>query len=301
MTGATEPRAQFRCSLGVVIPAGPGDDVVDTVRSVLRYTDQPRRIIVVDDTPDRQVESQLMTLSPDIVTVSAPTWAPGSMGGLWVKIALGMRTLLACSDPDVVLKLDADALITGPGLVEAARTALGTASRIGILGAVRFSPDGNRRDWVSPGAEVRAALGLRGLRHPRARTRLREIHALAARAGYVDGEHAQGGAYVMSPDLLRSLERRGWLDLPELAAVGLGEDFIFGMMGRAAGYTLADFSAPGQPMAVTWRGLCASPDTLVEQGRLVVHSVRYAGSMSETEVRAAFARHRDPAICWHGE
>ena len=45
---AAEPRRPVR--IAVIIPAGPGDDLLDTVASVLRYTDPSRVILVVDDT-----------------------------------------------------------------------------------------------------------------------------------------------------------------------------------------------------------------------------------------------------------
>jgi hypothetical protein len=74
---------------------------------------------------------------------------------------------------------------------------------------------------------------------------------------------------------LAEMNRRGWLDLPELGDSYAGEDHLFGLLTVAAGYRTADFGGPGDPLATRWRGLPAAPADLLAAGKLVTHSVRF--------------------------
>ena len=100
--------------IAVVIPAGPRDDIADTLDSVLRYTDPSRVVVIVADTP---VHPEPV---PDVRVMQAGQARPGTQGGLWVKTAPAYRWILRNYQPGLVLRLDADALILGPGLEAAA-------------------------------------------------------------------------------------------------------------------------------------------------------------------------------------
>lgn len=277
----------------VVVPAGPNDDVVDTVSSVLHYTAAPRHVVVVDDTGDQgQARAVLEALSPDVTVIPAPAGAPGGLGGLWVKIAAGYQHVLATRPFDVVLRLDADALMIGPGLGALAKAVFDADPRVGMLGAYRTGPDGGERDW-SPAARLLAReCSWRGLDRPSMRRTLRRLRDQATARGYLSGEHALGGAYLHSRAAVVAMSEKGWLELPVLARSHLGEDHIFALLTRAAGFTIKDFGGPGQPLALTWRGLPAAPGQLLSEGKLVTHSVRSWRGMPEAVVRATFAAAR---------
>ena len=134
--------------------------------------------------------------------------------------------------------------------------------------------------------------GLPGYLHPRRRSSLRSYLALARKAGYTDGEHALGGAYIHSFEAANSLYRRGWLNQPWLATSRVGEDNIMALLTRAAGYRIADFGGPADPLALQWRGLPAHPADLLAQRKLVTHSVRSWNGLTEREIRAIFAEAR---------
>lgn len=279
-----------RGSLAVVVPAGPGDDVEDTLRSVLHYAGAPRSVIVVDDTGGGC--AGLEALSPDVHVIPAPAGAVGAQGGLWVKLAAGYRHALAVASFDVLLRLDADALVIGPGLEDLARARFAAEPGLGMLGSYRHDMTGAVRDWSPAARALGAACGLRGLRRPALRRMLRRLRDEALANGYLAGEHPLGGAYLHSAAAVRAIAARGWLDLPGLAASDLGEDHLFALLTVAAGFTIADFGGPRDPMALRWRGLPASPADLLARNKLVTHSVRYWDDLDERSIRAAFAARR---------
>lgn len=279
--------------VGVIIPAGPRDDVMDTLESVAHYSDRSRKILVVDDTGALHLKmEEIRKISPDIAVIPAPERAKGSQGGLWVKLTAGYRWMLERYEPRIVLRLDADALVIGYGLEEKAEQEFAKNPAIGILGACRISPDGGRRDPTMPARWLRRETGIPGLVHPKCRTALRHFRQLAHQNGYVDGESALGGAYIHPYNVVLDLYDRGWLDQPYLAASRLGEDHIMSMLIVAAGYELGEFSGPGDPGALKLLGLPSHPHELLAAGKLVTHSVRYWKDLKEQEIRSIFASAR---------
>ena len=274
-----------QCRMTVVVPAGPRDDAADTLRSVLCYTD-PELLVVIDDTQGRGIGLE----DPRVVVLTPPDSPSGPFGGLWVKQAAAFRYAVEHIGFDLLLRLDTDALILGPGIAEAAADRFARDPVVGALGAYRVGPDGGSRDWTPARKMVRAELGLRGMRHPAVRRRVRAL--VAAAPEYVPGEHALGAALLFRGDMVREWYRRGMLDYPELGDSLLGDDHLFGLLTVAAGYRTGDFSGPQDPLAVRWQGLPAAPTELLAAGKLITHSVRSWENMQEAEIREFFAARR---------
>jgi hypothetical protein len=285
-----------RKRIGVVLPVGPKDAeaALDTLASALYYLDESRIIVVVDDS-GRHAEfaARVRELSPEIVVLPAPPRAPGGFGGLWVKIASGYQWLLEHYHPDVVLRLDADALIIGAGLEDCATREFAENPEVGLLGSYRTDPNGRVRDWSWAARRLNIETGIRGLRHPRRWRRLRLFTTLAGQHGYVDGEHVLGGGYIHSFEAAYAIYLKGWFRQPCFGTSKLGEDHLMGLLAVAAGYRIADFARPEDPMAVKWRGLPSHPDELLANKKLVTHSVRSWGSLDEAQIRAIFRAARD--------
>lgn len=276
----------------MIIPAGPRDDVLDTLESVLSYTDRSRVILVIDDTTSLGTSyHRIRDLSTDVEIIKAPN-SPGTQGGLWVKVAAGYRWVLNRCDPRIILRLDADALMLGSGIETAAEEFFSLMPKIGILGSYRLMSDGAVRDFSPAARQLRSETGVRGLLHPRRWSMLRHYVRLAERHGYVYGEHALGGAYIHSYSAATQIYENGWFGLSRLASSKLGEDHIMGLLTTAAGYKIADFGGPGHPMALKWRGLPASPDDLLSDGKLITHSVRSWNDLGERQIREIFVRAR---------
>ena len=272
----------------VVVPAGPNDDVADTLRSVLHYAD-PELIVVIDDTQGRGIGLK----HPKLVEIPPDASTHRDLGGLWVNLSKAFRYAVEHSEFDLLLRLDADALLLGSGVAEAAGDRFERFPETGALGAYRISPDGGLRDWTSARRALLIELWLRGIRYPSMRRKLRKL--MAASPEYIRGEHALGGAVLFRGDAVREMYRRGLLDAPEFAHSILGEDYIFGLVTVAAGYHTGDFSGPEDPLALRWKGLPAAPQELLAKGKLVTHSVRFWGDMPEAEIREYFAAARADA------
>ena len=284
---------RMRISMAVVIPAGPQDDILDTLSSVVHYTEKSRIVVVINDnSPFLKDVASIKQLSTDIVLLDAPTGAPGTLGGLWVKLACGYRWILERYEPQVILRLDADALVIGSGLESRASQTFAGCSKIGLLGSYRIGPDGGGRDYSWAAQRLRAETGIRGLRHPRIRAYLRSHLSLARTYDYVDGESALGGAYLHSFGAANRIYLNGWFDQPWLASSKLGEDHIMALLTYAAGYRIADFGGPEDPLALKWKGLPAHPEELLAKRKLVTHSVRSWGNLSEEEIRRIFKEAR---------
>lgn len=281
--------------LAVVIPGGPADDVRDTLDSVLHYTSPPRLVVVVDDTGGH-LQGPLEERSGDVRVIQAPPGAPGALGGLFAKLSAGFRHALDTFPFDVLLRLDADALVIGPGLAEAAKERFGADPGLGMLGSCRVRSDGCARSFEEAARVLGRECGWRGLDRPSMRAALRALRRAALEHGYVAGEHALGGAYLLSADAVGAIAQQGWLDLWPLRASRLGEDHLFAMATVAAGFRLGDFGGPGDPLALRWKGLPAEPAVLLEEGKLVTHSVRSFEALSEPEIRAAFAAARSAEL-----
>jgi hypothetical protein len=277
--------------LAVVVPAGPADDVGDTISSVLHFTTRPRLIVVVDDT-GRDVRVDLEALSPDVHVIRASTRAPGGFGGLWVKVAAGYQHALTNFEFEVLLRLDADALVIGPGIAETAAERFAEDSRVGMLGSYRVEADGHARSWADAAGALSHECGLRGMDRPHMRRILRALRAAATAHGYLPGEHALGGAYLLSALAVRTIAEHGWLELLPLRQSRLGEDHLFALITVAAGFHIADFGGPADPLALKWRGLPAAPQELLTRRKLITHSVRSWESLDEREIRAIFAEAR---------
>jgi len=276
--------------IAVIIPAGPRDDVLDTVASVVHYSQPSRIILVIDDTPglvdgiDAKDREERHT-----VIIPAPPRAPGTRGGLWVKLAAGYRWVLERYEPQVILRLDADALLIGHGLEDRAEEAFANTPRVGLLGSYRVGPDGGARDATWARRRLRVETGLRGLRRPKCRSSLRHFVSLARRHGYVDGESALGGAYLHSGEAAARIYEHGWFSQPWLAPSKLGEDHLMALLTMAAGYKIGDFGGPLDPLALKWQGLPAHPADLLAAGKLVTHSVRSWKDLGEPQIRGIFA------------
>jgi hypothetical protein len=279
--------------LVVVMPVAPRDDVADTVESVLAYTGPSTALVVVDDTKGQAADMHAVEqMATNITVLPAVAGPPGVCGSLWRKVAAAYRFALDQFSFDMLLRLDADALLLGPGLEEQARQRFATDAGIGMLGSYRMGPDGGSRDFAPTARALAAEVGWPGLRHPRLRSTLRMLLSDADKHSYVRGEHALGAAYLHSGAAVREIDRRGWLDLPAIGASQLCDDHLMGLITRAAGFRIADFGGPGDPLALRWKGLPAAPEQLVAGGALVTHSVRSFENLAEPDIRAFFATTR---------
>lgn len=279
--------------IAVIIPAASRDDIFDTLESVVLYTDPARLIFVIDDTSKPSINhARIRALSSDIVVMRPPSARSGARGGLWVKEAAAYRWILERFHPGILLRLDADALILRAGIESAAEEVFASQPHVGLLGSYRIASDGGVRDFSPAVHLLRLETGWRGLLHPKLRAGLQRQIRLAREHGYVDGENVLGAACIHSYQAANAIYERGWFNLPWIEPSGLGDDHIMSLLTVAAGYRLADFGGPMDPLALKWRGLPEHPAELLMKGKLVTHSVRSWNDLTEHEIRGIFAQAR---------
>jgi hypothetical protein len=266
----------------VVMPCGPGDDWQDTLNSIRRYTTDARIYLIDDGAGVADV---------DATVIRAERGVTGSRGGLWTNLARAY--LVALSDGfDVLVRIDADAVMLGHGLADVAASRFALDPQLGLLGSYRIGPDGTLRDFAPARRAIERQAGWRGGRRAGRHALLRELLRSAYANGYVLGEHPLGGAYIHRYETVAEIATRGWLATDVFRDSSISEDHLMGLMTVAAGFRIGDFGGPDDPMALRWIGLPASPAELLATGKLVTHSVRQYGDTVEAEIRRQFAAHR---------
>ena len=100
----------------------------------------------------------------------------------------------------------------------------------------------------------------------------------------------------MSGAMLISLYNAGLLPNYTFQSVNLGEDHLFSLFAKAAGFTLATLSEGNLPFGCAWKGLPTSPQQLIEDDKKIIHSVRYWEGMTESDIRAFFKEQRQPVL-----
>jgi hypothetical protein len=250
-------------------------------------------VIVVDDSRRRGPDMRaLRGLSDEVTVLTAPAARAGTRGGLWAKVAYGIRHVLRHYDFETLLRMDADALMIGEGADRKAIERFHAEPDVGLLGSFRIGWDGEARDPRPAARILNGALGMRGLSDPEGRRLLRELVDRASRSGFTAGDHTLGAAMFLSRAAVRAIEANGWFASSELTRTSLADDHLLSLLVPAAGFRVADFGRPGDPLALRWRGLPAAPDNLVGTEVSIVHSVRSYRDLDEAAIRGTFARHR---------
>src|SRR4051794_5609399 len=260
----------------VLVPVGPGEReaLYDTLESVGEH--EPAALVVVladgagDVTPD-----ELERRSPGAILLRPPK-PSGGPPRLSPPLGWAYRWILATLRPEVVVKLDTDALLTAPGLIEHAAATFAARPSLGMLGDTARRPDGTPGD-TSYGAWV--------LAHERRWSPTVRRALDAARAREWAGEEVHGGVYVLARRGLAAMERSGHLRRNPPWWSLIGEDLWFSLGVVAAGYRIARTD-----VIVTAQGcLPCDSQQVLDDGLMAIHSVRHGRrGESEAELRAFF-------------
>lgn len=299
-------------AVAVLMAVGPGDQEVrradDVINSVLHHEPSVEVVLLVDDAPgERSLMAELGSGRP-IAVIENPRGGRGE--GLWGGLAAGMLAgygwLHREVGPEVVLKLDTDALVIAPFADRLAEIL--SDPTVGMAGTFSMHCDGRprpldrwdfrvrrRRFVVRPFRDANLATGRLRLRHSLwgDSATLRRRIAAARRHGYQYGEHCLGGAYAVPGRFLDRMGERGWYDdWSAWISFDIGEDVCIGVYVHAVGLRLADANGPGQPFGVEYQTLPGPPSELLEAGYSVVHSVKDQAGLEESAIRAFFAARR---------
>ena len=280
----TEPPPPARALF--FVPVGPGEwePLSDTLESIRAYNPDAAIVVAADGASDLQRE-QFAERFPG-VTLLRPPRPSGGPPRLSPPIAWGYRWVLRHHDFEVLCKIDTDALVTGPGLIDRALEAIADPS-VGMLGSSAMRADGTPGD-TSYSAWVIA--------HERRWSRpVRQVTKAAEENGW-HGEEAHGGVYFLARRAIEAMDASGHLDADPPWWSLIGEDLWFSLGVRAAGLRIASFGGPGEPTASAQGFLPIDKQRVLDDGILAIHSVRrgIAGE-DEQELRAFFRAARQQA------
>jgi hypothetical protein len=283
----------------MVVGPGEGSLAGDTLDSVAAF--EPDAVVwVLDDcTKDGTYETMEEWAAAHPGTRVLRNHEPRGYRG----IAASFFSLLAAAyealSPELVVKIDPDACLIGPGFVNHVRNRLADLGP-GIVGAYRLGASGARRRFDHLRRNMLLDLVPVGLHKDRRSLRFgRPFWApylpQARRHGYEMGEHVLGALSAMDGDTLRALYDAGFLSaLPErYRALTVEEDVLLGLGAKAVGHQLIDLNTdPDQPVAwIQFRPpVPLSADQLLEKGVSAVHPVK--STPDGEAMRAVFRRCR---------
>lgn len=277
----------------VVMPVGPGTDAAhlqDTLDSITHWM-PGARVVAVNDTGDQAVQTAVA--APGLTWLTSGKEGSGtSSGTLHLVCCQGYRYVAEHLDVDVMVKMDTDAVVTGPAPDRDAVARFTRDPGVGMLGSFRTTCTGSTRSFESAATAITRETSRWEVRHKPAAHLVRRLVARARRHGYEMGEHVLGGTSFVSRACLDDLHSAGLLSEPLLGRAQVVEDHMLALCVRSLGYELGDFAVGDDPLALAWRGLPYPPEEVLAAGKKVAHSVSDWGEQREDDVRSAFRGHR---------
>ncbi|MEO6350447.1 MAG: glycosyltransferase [Candidatus Limnocylindrales bacterium] len=285
----------------VIVPVGPGniENSLDTIDSVLHYIDPGDEVVVVDDFTHDGTYEKLAELKHDQLTLIRNDRSNGYRG-LHVTVTNALRHLAARGPFAIILRLDWDALVTGPHVFDEVARFLDANRHVGICGRHLMNYDGSSKSYR---VHTEDALNRIGYPPPDDRDTggIGWIARRAQLSGWGLGENVFGGAFFLRFECVEAMLADGFLDRIDDPRFWLIEDVFFTMCALATGFDRAHFAAPIAPYAFAYRDLPAPPAEIIERGIKVVHSVdhgRWASAEANggLTAREIFKRHRQGEV-----
>jgi hypothetical protein len=264
----------------ILIPAAPRDDVADTLDSVFHF-EPAAEVVLIKDYDDNS------KLDPRVTVLPPLPWKRDGLGGLLQKKMWAFEYILQNSTAEVILSLDADALLIKGGVFPKVAEVF-KDENVGIAGCSRQTPSGHTRDFSPVAKSIRSRGGLRSINHNSGRRFIEKLLLQARSTEYEIGEHALGGASFFSRKIVNDWSKLGWLKDHGISKIPIPEDGAFGLMAYAAGYRIEDIGGPGGLLNIAWNGLPASPKEVHESTAYVTHSVRSFEDLNEIQIRNFF-------------
>lgn len=292
---------QRQFELVIVIPVGPTckiEYILDTIESIYFYVHCDFKIILSDDSQNTNVRVKVKEQYPDAVIISYDT-NQGKTLGLYMTLCKAYRYALEHFDFKVLLRLDTDALIIGHDPEAPILEFFEKNPSVGLAGRYVkrvYSPDDFGNVWHNGGREHMVAIAKMFtryyLRHPFINWKIRKLMFSAINQGYELGELIFGGSYAFSRLAIEKLDQKGLLPWHKVRGADMEEDHFFTLLVASTGLELGDLASGDQPFACTWRGLPASPETLYEANKKIIHSTRFWKNLNEDQIRDYFRSKR---------
>lgn len=293
---------QQQYALIVVMPVGPNtklEFISDTIDSIYFYCNYNLKIILSDDS-QQGLGTLVQAKYPDIDL--CVTNKPGGLaGGLYITLALAYKYAIEKYKFKTLLKIDSDALVIGADPQKAAEKMFKDHPNIGIAGLHKTRTEAysfnTQLDNEWPRNHImRATCTWRFIKRPIGNFVLRKYFFKALVNGYELGENVFGGSYFMNELLLQKLNQAKLLPVYPLKNSRLEEDHIFGMLAKVVNMDMGDLASDGLPFGCACKTLPASPETLYQNGKKIIHSTRAWENMREQEIRQYFKNIRNSGL-----
>ncbi len=288
--------------LVAVMPIGPNDNplfVADTIESIYFYCRCKLKIILIDDS-GKKIGASLKDQYPEVdVKVNEKTYGLGA--GLYISLSLAFKYAIDLYDFKTLLRIDTDALVIGDNPQKDAEQLFEQHPNIGIAGLYKSGNEiidfnnnvfDNRwpRNYMY---DITSTWKM--FKRPIANSTLRKHFKVAFANGFDIGENIFGGAYFLSEALVKSLDKAGLLPDLNLQNSRMEEDHIFSMLAKTVNFDMGDMGSGDLPFGVYWKTLPASPETLIQRNKKVIHSTRKWEDMNEQDIRGYFQNIRQGA------
>lgn len=287
-----------RAAFALVVGPGEAEMALDTLEAIQIFYPAADVWVRDDATADGTYERlQQYAQIQDRILLSRNPRSRGFLGLVNSIFALYASMARAEHPYHLVIKLDPDACLLGPGL-ERHCAALFAACGPGMAGAFRYGPGGAPRarqfeprglrdflDLTEPGARRFVFCDLLPI-GPAKDGRLRVGQPFyvrylrrARRHGWFPGEHVLGGVYALHGETLRALDAAGfWRAITDdYRAMLTEEDHLVSLGARAMGHALLDINTdPAHPVAWLQHRppLPKTAEELLNQGVLAVHPLK---------------------------
>jgi hypothetical protein len=251
---------------------------------VIRSDGDAAQVLVADDSSIAAREAVVRERYPTVDVVRNPL-STGGPPHLWYLCKLGIERALERYDFEQWVKMDCDALVTGPAFSEATLARLADAPQTGIAGCVDVRCDGAPTDY-----RYHAEILRRDIRHDR--TLAAAVERAVAR-GWDVGNTVHGGVFTITRDACEALKREGWLDWRRPWYSLLNEDIALSLFVTACGFDMLSIGGPGGIFCTANKSLILPKEEIADGGWVAAHSVRQGlDGEDETALRAFFRERR---------
>lgn len=298
-------RAELKSTpYAIIVAVGPDPielpRLIDLAASIAYHEPGAATLVVVDDAPTpRNLAAKVAR--PGILDAidvhhvrTSPTRKYKGGKGICSAIMMGVQKVQERLSVKFALKLDTDSLVIAPFRAKLVAR-IDDQPLIGMIGACRYGPTGEARDWSMH--EQRISSIARFWTLPRAlspsaisKRHFRTVMKAAKYNSYVAGEHCLGGGYGLTQEFFKRMAVRGWSSHPSLwESIDLPEDVMIGLHVRALGLELVDDVELGGVFGVKHVGLAFPPEQLLKRGYAIIHAVKNDPELPEKEIRSFFS------------
>ena len=270
----------------VMFPSGPGrwPQLADSIEAVQASDGDRSQILVVDDSTVDTRASVIRARFPEVDVIRKP-FPTGGPPATWPVYRLGLLHALEHYDFEIFVKMDTDALVTGPGFSDTVVARLAAAPRAGLAGCCRRRCDGATEDTTYHAAVLEREI-------PNA-PELQSAVELAEANGWHRGAIVHGGVQCITRPAIEALAETGWLAWRRPWHSQTSDDCIISMFVTACGFELLSIGDPNGIFAVGNKHLPLPKELVADAEWVVAHSTKHGfEGEGEEELRSYFRARR---------